>query len=297
MPVKMGANDLIGLTLEDIPGAAATPERIREAMWRERMSRGLGSGLAQGTGSIREMTPTESFLAFSRPGRILGGIGSGASNLAQGILQTGAEAVLTLGDAIGYGMQGADNALGGNLAHQPRSAIGQSISSQGMVVTALDVAGTLMHGTVTGLLSPIKALARTDDGRYLALGESLPGLVMMASPLLRGVVADSSNTVSIVIERDATSYLGRAGNELKNAPYQKVRNENTQINGTQFSGHALDQMQNRGVMPSVVEHALQIGTPFRTRGGTTGFYDAVNRVRVIVNTDTGKVVTVIRGEP
>jgi hypothetical protein len=98
-------------------------------------------------------------------------------------------------------------------------------------------------------------------------------------------------------EREATGFLGRAGNELKNAPYQNVRNEATKINGRDFSGHALDQMQNRGVMPSVVENALSTGTQFSTRAGTTGIYDAVNNVRVIVNSETGRVVTVIRGAP
>jgi adhesin HecA-like repeat protein len=98
-------------------------------------------------------------------------------------------------------------------------------------------------------------------------------------------------------EREATGFLGRTGNELKNVPYQKVRNEATQINGCNFSGHALDQMQNRGLMPSVVENALKTGTQFPTRAGTTGFYDAVNNVRVIVNSGTRRVVTVIPGAP
>jgi len=97
--------------------------------------------------------------------------------------------------------------------------------------------------------------------------------------------------------RESTGFLGRAGHELKNAPYQKVGNEATQINGRDFSGHALDQMQNRGVMPSVVENVLSTGTQFPTRAGTTGFYDAASNVRVIVNSETGRVVTVIRGAP
>jgi hypothetical protein len=98
-------------------------------------------------------------------------------------------------------------------------------------------------------------------------------------------------------EAEATGFLGRAGNELKNAPYQKLRNEATQINGRNFSGHALDQMQNRGVTPSVVENTINTGTQFPTRAGTIGFYDAANNVRIIVNSGTGQVVTVIRGMP
>ncbi len=50
-------------------------------------------------------------------------------------------------------------------------------------------------------------------------------------------------------------------------------------------------------MPSVVENTIRTGTPFPTRPGTTGYLDAVNRVRVITDTESGRVVTVIRGLP
>jgi hypothetical protein len=111
---------------------------------------------------------------------------------------------------------------------------------------------------------------------------------------VRGIVEESKQPGQA---REATGFLGRAGQELKNAPYQKVRNKAAQVNGRDFSGHALDQMQNRGVVPSVVENVLSTGSRFPTRAGTTGFYDAVNNVRVIVNSETGRVVTVIRGAP
>ena len=52
----------------------------------------------------------------------------------------------------------------------------------------------------------------------------------------------------------------------------------------------------RGIPPSVVENTIQHGTPFAgNRAGTQGFYDPVNRVRVIINSDNGTVVTVIPG--
>jgi hypothetical protein len=113
-----------------------------------------------------------------------------------------------------------------------------------------------------------------------------------------GGVAETGGAKGVnAAEREATGFLGSAGNELKNSPYQSVRNEASQINGRDFSAHAIDQMQNRGVIPSVVENALHTGTEFQTRTGTTGMYDAVNNVRVIVNSETGRVVTVIRGAP
>ena len=69
------------------------------------------------------------------------------------------------------------------------------------------------------------------------------------------------------------------------------------INGIDYSAHALDQMQARGIVPSVVQNTIENGTTFTTRAGTIGYYDAVNNVRVIVNSQTGKVVTVIPGAP
>ncbi|WP_089724734.1 DUF4258 domain-containing protein [Candidatus Thiosymbion oneisti] len=96
---------------------------------------------------------------------------------------------------------------------------------------------------------------------------------------------------------DATGFRGGKGFELKNAPYQGVRNQPTEINGRVFSGHALDQMQNRGIMPSVVENAIKTGKSFSARAGTSEFFDPVNKVRVITDSATGRVVTIIRGVP
>ena len=108
---------------------------------------------------------------------------------------------------------------------------------------------------------------------------------------------DAAEEATKGAERAATGFKGNKGFELKNAPYQKVRNQPTSINGREYSGHALDQMQNRGIMPSVVDNTIKTGQTFSTRAGTKGFYDSVNNVRVITNSQTGNVVTVIRGAP
>jgi hypothetical protein len=95
-------------------------------------------------------------------------------------------------------------------------------------------------------------------------------------------------------ETGATAPVGRLGNPMEIAP---GTNTPTTINGIDYSAHALDQMQGRGIVPSVVQNTIKNGTTFTTRVGTTGYYDAVNNVRVIVNSQTGKVVTVIPGAP
>ena len=77
-----------------------------------------------------------------------------------------------------------------------------------------------------------------------------------------------------------------------NNPYQPVQNIPTRINGRDFSGHALDQMRNRGLTPSVVENAIQIGNHYSgNRPGTTLINDAINNVKVVIN-QNGKIITV-----
>jgi Domain of unknown function (DUF4258) len=95
---------------------------------------------------------------------------------------------------------------------------------------------------------------------------------------------------------DATGFLGNKKYQLKNL--QSVWNKAEIIGGRNFSAHALDQMQNRGIMPSVVENTIKHGTSFPgNRAGTIGYDDAVNNVRVIVNSQNGTMITVIRGGP
>jgi filamentous hemagglutinin len=62
-----------------------------------------------------------------------------------------------------------------------------------------------------------------------------------------------------------------------------------------YSGHAIDQMQNRGIPPSVVDKAIRTGIPKAGKPGTTRYYDPANDISVIRNDATGNVITVIPG--
>lgn len=95
---------------------------------------------------------------------------------------------------------------------------------------------------------------------------------------------------------NTTGFLGQKGFELKNPSYQPVRNKPAIIKGRSYSSHALDQMQNRGFMPSVIEETILKGS--RSVGkhqNTIVYYDKVNNITVVVNTE-GKVITVSYGE-
>lgn len=54
------------------------------------------------------------------------------------------------------------------------------------------------------------------------------------------------------------------------------------VNGRSYSAHAFDQMKARGIVPSVVDDTISVGTSTPSRGGTTIFYGADNHVSVVV---------------
>lgn len=96
----------------------------------------------------------------------------------------------------------------------------------------------------------------------------------------------------------ATGPMGSRRMQLKNTHYQKTRNSPTVIQKRSYSAHAQDQMQNRGIPPTVVDNTIKTGTPktYVTPTGTkTNYYDSVNNVTAVVN-DKGKVVTVGYGK-
>jgi hypothetical protein len=93
----------------------------------------------------------------------------------------------------------------------------------------------------------------------------------------------------------SNGFLGKGGWELYNTSYQNVRNIPSRLNKHNYTGHAIDQMQNRGIMPSVVENTINYGSIYPTRPGTLGYFDPMNKVRVIMDTNTQNIITVIRG--
>ncbi|WP_250216959.1 DUF4258 domain-containing protein, partial [Escherichia coli] len=104
-------------------------------------------------------------------------------------------------------------------------------------------------------------------------------------------------------ELSATLLMGSRYNQMnqpKNPSYQPVRNllatlSNTTISNREYSGHALDRMQDRGITPSVIENVIKNGKSTPSRNGTTVHFDPENKVSVVTNS-SGKVVTVKYGD-
>jgi RHS repeat-associated protein len=70
-------------------------------------------------------------------------------------------------------------------------------------------------------------------------------------------------------------------------------NEPATINGRQYSGHAIDRMQGRGLTPSVVEDTVQPGNRVGQGNtpGTSKYYSPENGVTAIVDDSSGRVIT------
>lgn len=93
----------------------------------------------------------------------------------------------------------------------------------------------------------------------------------------------------------ASSFAGAKQAPLDYAPYQKVRNFSTVINGRKYTGHVLDRMQDRGFFPSVIENALKTGRVSFSRSPgrlKANYYDSVNNLKVVVG-ENGQVITAI----
>lgn len=126
-------------------------------------------------------------------------------------------------------------------------------------------------------------------------GKSLTGAALEASLVAVGMtaklpVSGGANISAADDFVDASTPTGRRGNPMEVTP---GTNTPTTINNRNYSGHALDQMQGRGVPSSVVEDAIQNGV---ARPGnipnTTEYISSTNGVSVVVNS-SGRVVTVI----
>jgi len=84
----------------------------------------------------------------------------------------------------------------------------------------------------------------------------------------------------------AAAPTGRRGSPMK----VLTRNRPGSVNGIDYTGHGFDQMQGRGITPSMVEEALRHGVASPGRNDTTVYN--LERLRVVVNS-RGAIVTVI----
>jgi hypothetical protein len=176
-------------------------------------------------------------------------------------------------------VMGADNAR--ILVMVATAAVGSGLGQLAKLLPTLPGAGPASELAVAEGGVPFQQLGAVES---VTIGER--GLTIALAP---GAVVMSSSVSG------NGGFRGSKRAPLANPSYQELQNGDAMIGGREFGGHALDQMRNRGLTPSVVEDAIQTGT--RTPDPIPGrfrFYDAKNNLTVI--TEGERVVTVIPGE-
>lgn len=170
----------------------------------------------------------------------------------------------------------------------------------------------LFYNSVNGLLSSAAHTVDTvanavDNGvthysGYHEVGEGFGNVARAAAvvycPGLKGpksVGRAPRGTGQLDDAISAATPVGRRGQQatFPNPSTPQPRNVPGTVNGRDFSGHAFDRMQERGFTPSVVDNAIQRGT--RTPGTTPGtfhHFDPANKLNVITDAATGRVITV-----
>jgi RHS repeat-associated protein len=209
----------------------------------------------------------------------------------------------------GQGAQNVGNAAY-NMVAGPSQLAGTLSTSYGQE----QVADALASAVISGGNFVTDSCARQQDLNNLAnqasaqlnnpdeLSVALANVGVLAATAGLGEIAVSAEGTEAVAaaedtvgEVSAATPIGRSGNPIN---VMAGANEPATINGIDYFGHALDQMQGRGFMPSVVENTLNTGTQLPGNlPGTSVFYDAVNNVKVVVNSSSGKIITVIPGKP
>jgi hypothetical protein len=138
----------------------------------------------------------------------------------------------------------------------------------------------------TGTMSPESAGAYARAGVALAIG---PLTEAAAGPAAARTSAGSRPPASAPVGR-RTPNLEGANRQLQTPP-GAPRNAPGEVGGRQYSGHAFDQMQNRGLTPSVVDDAIAAGVAEPAGPGTTAYTSPTNNVTVIVDDASGRVIT------
>jgi hypothetical protein len=97
----------------------------------------------------------------------------------------------------------------------------------------------------------------------------------------------------------AATPIGRSGNPLSIVTEDGIpANTPGSVAGRDYTGHAFDSMQSRGIPPSVVENTIQNGaTSAGNVAGRTVHFDPVNNISVVTDSAFGRVITVRPGPP
>jgi hypothetical protein len=147
---------------------------------------------------------------------------------------------------------------------------------------------SLASQTLTGNYSLSQTINETSFG--MATGWLFHGLGALAARPGNSV---STAGASLSGDISAATPVGRTG--LAGELNVTTPNSSAIIGNQTYTGHALDQMQSRGLTPAVVDDAIGFGVATQSANGTTIYYSAANNVSVVTSA-SGRIVTVGFGQ-
>lgn len=164
-----------------------------------------------------------------------------------------------------------------------------------------------LAGLASGLAGPTSASAKTPGVPQNRVWENSPATaqsrpVQTPQSLARQRENSLSQYDSVAGDTLAAENAGDSAASSVGSADEPIRippgaNGPANIGGRDYSGHALDQMQGRGVQPSAIENIIQNGiSSLGNTPGMTVYYDSANNLTVITDSASGRVVTVHPGE-
>ena len=227
---------------------------------------------------------------------MLGGVSEMAIGLGVSYFSSGFAAPLAMINIL----HGADQiATGFNTIisnrHQKTLTTGllQQVGFSENTATALDM-GMGLTGTFASGAYALRMGSSVQNASYSLVSQERTGLTSKYLNEL-SFRSKSQKTIGICQSHTGKGFSGKKGWELKNALLQPLRNSTKKINGRVYVGHALDQMQNRGITPMVVEETIARGICSQNKKiGRLQYYDPKNNVSVV--TEGNSIITTCFGE-
>ncbi|WP_425838174.1 WXG100 family type VII secretion target [Streptomyces fractus] len=263
-----------------------------------------GAGAVAGSAAAEGVIAASASVGVTVSAEIAGVIGTTMTGVAFGAIES-----IAVDLAVAQPLHiAAGDQEGLSLDHAREAGVGGAVLGGALVGAGSSAAAIKNAGGIRTVLNSIDIPALNMAGPRLATpsgADSSGVLLSEGGGALRDATARypvgrrGTNEDTSFKSPDASDKTRNKGNrEVKVAQSEgrTARNEPTTIQGRVYAGHALDQMQTRGIPPTVVEDTVRNGESVTGKvAGTTAHYNFDERITIITDTETGRVVTVAGG--